>query len=530
MLSCGIVLFSLLIGTIISLGYIAKTKETQLSERSMVTAQLVAQLHTVQEAVTERNAADILQPLAQRIRIINNDDYIIILNMDKIRLTHPNRELLMTPFQGGDEDAAFNEHIYISKAKAREGLIIRAFVPILNERNEQVGVVVVGNRLPTIPELIGELGPQGVVVLVIALAFGLWGAWILASHIKERTFNMEPEELARTLQEKTATFNAINEGIIAIDAHERITVINDVARHMLGVRGAAVGLRIGDVIPDTRLPEVLQLDEPLLQREFYIQNRLVFSNRIPIKEQGKTIGAVAIFQDKTEVTRLATELTGIQSFVDALRVQNHEYANKLHTIAGLIQLNLNEKALQYIFDLSQEQAQVSQLFRTQIRDESIAGLLLGKISRGNELDVTITVDADSSFTRYPEGIDRHDIVVILGNLIDNAVDAVHAADRKEKKVIVYLGQADDELIISVQDNGKGVDAAVKETMFVRGVSTKAKNGRGIGLFLVKAIVDRVEGDIEMESSIGKGTTISVRLPMWRKRGERDGGGHPRATH
>ncbi|MCD8508922.1 MAG: PAS domain-containing protein [Bacillus sp. (in: Bacteria)] len=270
LLSVGIVLFSLIIGAIVLLGYMKDQKEEELSQMTLITAQLVAQYQTVQEQVNSENASEMLQPLVERIRILNNADYIVVLNMDRVRITHPISERIGTVFQGGDEDPAFSEHIYTSKAMTEDGgQTVRSFVPIINENSEQVGVVVVGNVLPTLRGLLLEIVQSMGSVFVIALIFGVWGAWLLANHIKKQTFHMEPEELARVLVERTATFNAINDGVIAIDQNERITVINQAAKELVNTSGDVVGMKIQEVIPDTRLPEVLKIDRPLLQREFF---------------------------------------------------------------------------------------------------------------------------------------------------------------------------------------------------------------------------------------------------------------------
>lgn len=517
-LSLGIVIFSLLIGGIILLGYMAETKEEELSNRTLITAQLVAQIKTVQDEINNKEASRILQPIAERIRILNNADYIIILNMDREKLTHPIKEKIGTVFVGGDEDPAFSEHIYTSKAKGDEGFTVRSFVPIVNHRSEQVGVVVVGNILPTHMQLMVQLARTMVSVFVIATIFGMWGAWLLASHIKKQTFHIEPDQLARVLVERTATFNAIRDGVIAIDQDEKITVINQAAREIINANGDVLGREIQEVIPDTRLPEVLKLGKPLLQREFFIQNKAILSNRIPITVQGKTIGAVAIFQDKTEVNRLAQELTGVHAFVDALRVQTHEYSNKLHTIAGLIQLEQGKKALDYIFELSEEQAELSTLITQQIHDDSLAGLLLGKYSRCKELGIKLKFEYDSTFLNYPEGTTIHDLVIICGNLIDNSIDALIEAKKDHKQIVFSIKEEDEFLTIKVEDTGEGIPEMMKEKIFKRGFSTKQKNGRGIGLFLVQAIIDRIEGTITIFSNNGEGTVFTLQIPMKRKVG------------
>ena len=124
-----------------------------------------------------------------------------------------------------------------------------------------------------------------------------------------------------------------------------ITIFNHKAKEILGIEGDVIGKKIVDVLPDTHLLEILEINRPIYNKDLHVRNLVIVSNRIPIKVEGKTVGAIAIFQDRTEVTKLAEELTGVKAFVSALRVQNHEHMNKLHTIAGLIQLGKKEKAL-----------------------------------------------------------------------------------------------------------------------------------------------------------------------------------------
>ncbi|MFC0559334.1 ATP-binding protein [Halalkalibacter alkalisediminis] len=518
-LAFGIVAFTLVIIGIILIGYLLNVKEDQLSHRAMITGQLVAQNPIVQQNIESEHAADILQSVVERIRVINDHDYIVILNMERIRLTHPIHGRVNTPFVGGDEGPAFTEHIYVSKAQANgEAISVRAFVPIKkpDQIQEQIGVVVVGNVLPTVKDILYEFRHTIFVIAFITSLFGVWGAWLLASHIKKQTFEMEPEELARVLVERTATFNAMHEGVIAIDDQERITIMNSAAIEMMSLNKdqKMIGAKIQDVIPDTRLPEILEIGKPIYQRDLYVRNRAILSNRIPITVGDKTVGAVAIFQDRTEVNRLAQELTGVQAFVEALRVKNHEYSNKLHTIAGLIQLEEPQKALEYIFELNEEQSGLSQMLMRQIHDDNVAGLLLGKVSRGKELGISIKVNKSSEFIDFPEGVTNHDLVVILGNLIDNSFDALADSPKLTKEVDVLLKGNEQELLVQVTDNGSGIPANIIDQVYVRGFSTKQKEGRGIGLFLIHSIVSRVDGKIDMTSDEG-GTEFTISLPMKR---------------
>ncbi|SDI48875.1 ATP-binding protein [Alteribacillus bidgolensis] len=513
----SIVLFTFIMIGIILLGYASDVKEEELTQRAMITSQNLAQNQTVKDSVTELDGADQIQPIAERIRKLNEIDYVVVLNMNKIRLSHPIPDRLYSYFNSDDAEAAFSEHVYTTKAKANDDITVRAFVPIMNDNQEQVGVVVSGNILPSTISLIEEFRNPALLIFIITILFGTWGAWLLASHIKNQTFEMEPEDLARVLVERTATFHAIHEGVIAIDEQEKITVMNHAAKKMLSVAGEPIGRPIQEVIPDTRLPEVLEMNRAVYQKEFYVQNRAILSNRIPIKVNNKTVGAVAIFQDKTEVNRLAEELTGVKTFVDALRVQNHEYSNKLHTIAGLIQMDEGKKALEFIYDVTNSENNFIKRVSDQIHDDSITGLLIGKSSRGRELGVELTLSRQSYFNQYPEGIHSNDLVVILGNLIDNSFDAMKYKEGNDKKVFVHILESEQALMIRVEDNGTGIKETVLKHIFERGYSTKGSEGRGIGMFLVKSIVDRIDGQIDI-SSDKESTEMMIILPMKRKEG------------
>ncbi|CAG7615337.1 Sensor histidine kinase DcuS [Paenibacillus solanacearum] len=511
--SFGIVLFSVCIGGTILLGGIIRLKEEELSRRLVVTARTVAQMPEVADGLTRLELRPGVQAAAERIRIINDVTYVVVMDMNRVRLSHPVQSAIGTVSEGADEGAAFAEHTYVSKAKGELGTALRAFVPVMNADHVQIGVALVGRIMPTTLDVLLGLTGQGYVVLLLSLLFGLWGSWRLAQHIKRQMFELEPHEIARLLVERTATFHAMHEGVIAIDKDENITIFNDKAKHIFNITGDVIGKSIWDVIPDTRLPEILELNRPIYNQELAVGDTLIMSNRVPITVGGQTVGAVAIFQDRTEVTRMAEELTGVKAFVDALRVQSHEYMNKLHTIGGLIQLGNNEKALAYLFEATEEKGELTRFLSERIRNDSLTGLLIGKISRGRELGIDVTIDRQSRLDRFPPRLDHHDFVLLLGNLIENAFDALQQQTGREKHIFVSIAQDDDALSVLVEDNGPGMDATTQSQVFERGFTTKRGSSRGIGLYLVRGIVDKGEGTIDIDSAPDKGTSFVITFPM-----------------
>lgn len=507
-----IVGFSLLLAGIIVISNFIDSEEEALKKSALLTAKTIAEDAEVKANITgseedKRKISDRVETL----RIIHHADYIVVMDMDHFRLSHPVPSLVGKKSSGSDEGPAFAELSYTTKAKGEVGTVIRAFVPIMDEEHHQVGVVLAGYLLPTFFEMIWNLRMEIALTGAISLLFGGWGAWLLASKMKRQMFNLEPHEIAQLVQERTETFNAMHEGIIAINKHHRITVFNDKAKTMMGISGDVIGKSISEVVPDTRLPEILELKQPVYNKELTVRNLNIVSNRIPIKVNEEIIGAVAIFQDRTEVKKLAEELTGVRAFVSALRVQNHEHMNKLHTIAGLLQLGNPKKALEYVFQTTEEQEELTQFLSKNIKSESLSGLLLSKVSRARELGIHLQIDRNSRLHSFPDPLDEHDFVVIIGNLIENAFDSYKDKYIAEKDIYVSIEQEDELLSILIEDNGCGIPEEIKPLIFTKGFTTKESLDNGIGLYLIKEIVEKAGGAIRVESQPDQGTTFIVTI-------------------
>jgi len=513
LLSFGLVLFSLVIGGIILLGSVARLREDEIGQRVMITARTMAGLPEVQQSIASPDGWKQIAPIADHIRITNDVTYIVVLDMNRKRLSHPISSRIGGTFEDADADAAFAEHTYLSRASGEAGTAVRAYVPVMDKEHRQVGVVIAGRLLPSLGEMIKEQRQFIIVTMLLSLSFGIWGSWQLARHIKRQMFNLEPQEIARMFRERSAAYEAMHEGVVAIDTREIITIFNDRAKQLFGISGDVVGLPIRSVLPDTRLPEILELGKPIYNQELRVGNARIWSNRIPIVDRQQTIGAIAIFQDRTEVTRMAEELTGVRAFVDALRVQNHEYMNKLHTIAGLIQLDKKEQALQYVFEASEYQEELSGFLQERFGSDSIAGLLLSKIRRGRELGIEVELDRRSGIERFPSALDHHDLVIVIGNLIENAFDALAAAERERKEVYISIEQDDEVLSILVEDNGTGMTEETKARMLEQGYTTKQSANRGVGLHLVSRIVHKAGGELSCQSSPEAGASFIVSFPM-----------------
>jgi two-component system sensor histidine kinase DctS len=507
-----IVCFSLLLAGIVLVGNAMKSKKEDLQEKSMLTARTVAELPYLKEKITgssfERGS---INEIVERMRIVNNANYIVVLDMKGTRLSHPVKKKLGMLSHGKDEGPAFAENSYTSLAKGEIGTVIRSFVPVMGNNHEQVGVVIAGYKMPSFGEVLFDVKVEIWITGALCLLFGGWGAWLLAQHVRKQMFSLEPHEIARLFVERTETFNAMHEGVIAINNEEKITIFNDKAKQMIGITGNVNGLYIQDVIPDTYLTEILRLNRPIFNKELQLGNISIMSNRVPIVVNARTVGALAIFQDRTEVKKMAEELTGVKAYVSALRVQNHEHMNKLHTIAGLIQLGNKEKALDYVFHVTEEQEELMSFLMKRIKDDNVSGLLLSKVSRGRELGIEVNIDRNSTLNQLPAYLDHHDAVIILGNLIENAFDSFKNMKREEKEIYISIEQNAESLSILIEDNGCGIHKKDLPFLFDQGFSTKGESGRGIGLYLIREMVQKGNGTIDVETEVGKGSSFVITL-------------------
>ncbi len=149
----------------------------------------------------------------------------------------------------------------------------------------------------------------------------------------------------------------------------------------------------------------------------------------------------------------------------------------------------------------------------------LAALLLGKTAQANERGVELVVSRESRLDDglLPPSLPARDLVTILGNLVDNAVDAAQGAVPSRVTVAAYTEPAGDgsELVMRVSDTGAGVDPAHADLVFQRGFSTKpsGEGGRGLGLALVRQAVRRHGGTLTVAEAEGGGARFEARLPL-----------------
>ncbi len=481
---------------------------------NMNTAINIANAPFLGDIISKGDPGRVIQKYTQNIlNSVKDVDMVVVADMEGIRYAHPNMERLGQKFVGGDEKRVIETgESYISEATGTLGQSLRAFAPIYDSNGNQVGFVMVGTLIEGIIANQYRVAENMVIYALGGLILGIIGAIILSFNIKKSLLGLEPYQISRLYTEKNCMLEAMQEGILAIDDKGQITMINDSARKILDVKEEnVINKKIIEIFPNNGLEKILDTGISEFEKEQEMNGINIVTNIVPIINQDKIIGAMATIRDKTMVTKLAEEITGVNQIVEALRANTHEFMNKLHVILGLIQTGDLDQVKRYIADIREHQQQITSAVMNKIKDPTVAGLVLGKYSRAKELGVKLELCDDSILERFHGKIHSSVIVTVLGNFIENALESTAEDGKAEKKVSISIIDQGDNIEIKVSDTGTGIKEDDIGKIFTRGYSTKS-NGRGVGLSLVKEKVDNLGGEIKLSSVLGQGTVIIATIP------------------
>lgn len=518
-LQIGIVLAVVAAGAAASVFVARQQLDRSYELRSLAVADSVAALPQVNAAVRADDPSGSLQALAERIRVASGATFIVITDERGIRFTHPNParigEMVST-----DPEPTLGGARWSGTQEGTLGVSVRGKVPIYDGDGTVIGMVSVGFLQDRIgSDLLAQLPALGV-YLVAALALGALASLLLSRHLKSQTFGLEPAEIASLLEQREAVLHGIREGIVAVDPEGRATLINDEAQRLLGLDAEAVGRPVSELVVAGRVRDVLlgRLNRP--DQLVLTQGRVLVANRMPVVVRGEVSGAVISFRDRTELAEISRELEGVRTVSDALRAQAHEFSNRLHTIVGLVELGRHAEAIQ----LSTEDAIVHQelieRLLGRIDDPTLSALLLAKAVVASERAISLRISSDSLIADEVEDI--RDLVTIVGNLIDNALDAVATntiTSATERWIEVGVRLDGGAIELRVEDSGPGVPEDRLARIFEEGYTTKEPDGtsmRGLGLALVQQVVRRRGGSITVTNRIG--ACFRVTLPDPRDEG------------
>lgn len=508
----SVIMVVVIVGTGVTVGLIQQAQlREDYTDRMKVLAFSVAELSTVRDAFDDQDPSLTIQPLAELVREAAGVTYVVVSNADGIRYSHPNKERIGEPVST-KPTAAETGTVWSGTETGTLGTSWRVKVPIYGVDNRVIGQVSVG----TLESQIAKEYQDNIVPLAIALGIatliGVILSTAVAEFVRRKTYGVEPDEIKAMLDTRDATLHGIGDGIVVLDKTDRIAMCNDAALRLLG--------RSSDNSPvGSEMHDVLAIDmELLLEHSGHQQlalagERVLLARADAVVVNGRQVGIVIILMDRTDLDIAMRELAGAQSLTEALRAQQHEFANTLHTLGGLLELDETEAAIRMLERAGAgTSSSVSTAGGAFVRDIEVGALLLVKRAWAREQSVNLVIAPHSALS--PDEVSdssSEDRVTIIGNLIDNAIEAAGSGGT----VVVHLSETNAGTVFIIEDDGPGIAPDLRPRVFDLAESSKRPAGglpRGYGLTLVRRVVDRLNGSVLIDDSPMGGARFTVTLP------------------
>src|SRR6478672_1738878 len=447
-------------------------------------------------------ATEILQPVTEAVRTNTDIAFITIMAPDRTRFTHTDPTQIGGKYIGTIEPALRGE-TFTEVYTGTLGPSIRAVAPVRDSTGRIVGLVSAGILQQSLADRWRSQIPTIAAVSVAALAVALVGVWAIRRRLLRQTHGLRPDELRVMYEHHDAILHSVSEGLIVLDRNG-VALANDEARRLLALPPGPVDR--------SDLPEFLRTYNPGARDEVHVtEDRVLVVNRSPVEDAPRDSEVVTI-RDRTELQGALGELSSLKVLTDTLRSQAHEAANKLHTIVTMVEMGRADEAVKFATNELELSQQLVDRLSSAVGEPALVALLLGKTAQADERGIELTVTEE---THLPSNADDlalsgQEMVTVLGNLIDNAMDA---CDREDPWVEVTVAQDNGTLLIRVADSGPGMDARTFEKAMQRGYSTKSgtdTEAHGLGLALVAQVVKQHNGTLTADVTYGSVVTVAVK--------------------
>jgi len=481
--------------------------------RAHSTAVTLAGSPWVMEAVVSAHPSSALRAPVEQIRIDGHLSFIVVMSTAGVRWTHPDPDQLGRIYMGSTA-AALAGGIVVEEYVGTLGPSIRVVVPVVRD-SQVVALVAAGVLMESVNRIANERSIQFAGIGMASLLIGVLGIWLISRRVHRQTHGLSPLGLGRLFSYHEAVLHSVRAGVVLVGRDGTVVLCNDEASNLLGAPGVHPGSSVAELGLEPDLADLMTSGRICSGETYVAGSRALVAAQVPAVLDGADLGWVTTLHDRTDLVRVTGELDCLRSFSDMLRSRAHEADNRLHAVIMLVEMGRPEEAVKLATAaIEQSQALVDTVTRT-VADAPLAALLLGKSAQAEERGVSLKLARDLDLPST--GIASGDILVVLGNLIDNAIDA--AAEAAEPRWIGVDARIDtcgntSTVRFEVTDSGPGIPPGLVDSAFRRGWSTKPYDGRpqgrGLGLSLAAGTVRRLHGSIHVDRNPSR---FEVRLPL-----------------
>ena len=488
----------------------------EMSTRAKIQAEEIALMPDLRRQVIQEDPQS-LTSFMQKIAARSDASFIVIGDAQGVHLFHSvHPEWVGTRLVGGENQAVLEGKSITTIRKGGLGVSLRSKAPIFDTSGRVVGIVSVG-YLTSYLDSITLTKVINIFIAAVLLLIALFiFSWYFTRSIKKQIFSLEPREIGLLVRQQKAMMESIYEGVIVIDRHRRIEVINHAARSLLGLSQPARLLR-GQSIDSVIAPQPFFASGEMLENDTHDElcrfNQLtVLASRVRIMLEESLQGWVITFRDRDEINSLSAQLSQVKRYVDNLRIMRHEQLNRMTTLSGLLHMGHYDEAIRYIQAQSEHAQELLDFISSRFSSPTLCGLLLGKAARAREKGVALSFDPACQLDRPLPSLIESELISIIGNLLDNAIEATQRAELPHEPVEVLIQLNARELMIEVADRGIGIDPAIRDHIFERGITTKTRGDHGIGLYLIEHYVTQAGGTIEVADNSPRGAIFTLFIP------------------
>ncbi|MDR7300523.1 sensor histidine kinase [Haloactinomyces albus] len=493
--------------------YDAQRRNQQAARQEVIAvAETLAATPQLRRALRLPDPSTILQPWSQEVQADTGVDFITIMDPRGIRYTHPEPRRIGERFWG-HIGPAVRGRTFTETYTGTLGPSVRAVAPVFGKAGEVRALVSVGIKVRVLAREFREQLIGLILVAAMALLLGGLGTYWVSTRLRRHTHGLRPAELSRMYEYHDAVLHGVWEGILLLSPSGSVTLCNDGAATLLSLDpSAAEGTAMDDIGLPESLVDTLRSGYSAHDELHLTADRVLLVNVSLVRSGNRDLGRVVTLRDHTELQALNRELDSMRGFSESLRSQAHESAKRLHTVVSLIELGRTEQAVEFATAELELAQQLTDRVMGAVTEPVLAAVLLGKSAEAHErgVDVVLTEDTEVDEAAI-EHIERRDLVTILGNLLDNAIEAVLEGTGGQRPTVTVTARTDhDDLLVRVADNGTGLDPESAEKVFERNFSTR-QNGRGLGLALVGQSFRRYGGRVEVADH--DGAVFTVHLPL-----------------
>lgn len=434
---------------------------------------------------------------------------LAVYDTNGLRFYHTNRQETGETFVAGEEAAILaGSPPYITTGYGTLGTQRRAFHAVTGENGEIIGFVIASVFTDYISEQARALITPYAVIMCFMIPVSVLLSHAIVRILQSSLMGHHPQELLDLYLRQSGVLNSVEDGLMAADRNGIVIFANDAARRIFPETARITGCSLYQLFPGSAFGSVMETGSASYHQPCTLNGRQLLISEIPIEENGRIQGALAVLNDRTDLEILSDELSGARTMLDTLRAFNHEFLNKLHIILGYLQTGETQKAISFIINSNLVTSQAIRQTADCLRISHICALVIGKMMHAAELGILLSVSPDSRCVEKDLLLPTDSYITIIGNLLENAIEELSGCGKEILEITLGIHCSPGYTIITCEDTGGGIPDALLAHIYEKGVSSKG-TGRGTGLFLIHQIVEEYGGEITIDTEAGEGTCFTL---------------------